>query len=201
MPSYQQEWEEQQARRLGAHLERTAARCELLRDRYVSAQAMVSGDMRVESRGRDEAVRRTEGAGRSLLNLSALDLTADIERAVVRLYPLVLGSLKLGVSKGRDSSRSTWTAGRLVWFGQVLGKVYNDDPGLGAELSDEVWELDRRAARVLGDVVRAFPLVEPCGSCGLPALWASPELLEVRCGNPECAARWKVSGPVPVASF
>lgn len=201
MPDFQQDWEEQQRRRLQAHLDRTASRCELLRDRYVSALAMVSGETRVESRGRDEAVRRTEGAGRSLVNLEALDLTADIERAVLRLYPLALGALRLGISKGRGKDPAAWTGAQLVWFGRVLGEVWSEDPGLGGDISDAVWQLDRRAARVLGEVARAFPLVEPCGACGLPALWASPELLEVRCGNPECAERWKVSAPVPVAAF
>ena len=200
MSNYQNEYEQQQARRLQAHLDRTTARCELLHGRYQSALNQTTNGTTTEGRGRDEAVRRTEGHGRSPVNLSALDLAADIERVVARLYPLALGALRLGMSKGREGSRESWTAGRLLWFGKVLGKVWAEDPELGTEISDEVWKLDRKAARVLGEVVRAFPLVEPCGSCGLPALWASPELLEVRCGNPECGTRWRVSAPVSVAA-
>lgn len=196
-----QEWDRQEADRLAAHIERTTGRCELLRDRYFSILAMAGGETVEASRGRDEAVRSTSPAGRSLVNLDALDLAGDIEQAVIRLDPLALGALRLGMSKGRGKKRrDTWTAEKIVWLGTVLASIYAEDPTLGADVSDTIWQLDRKAARLLGEVARAFPLVEACAECDTPSLWAAPELLEVRCGNPGCRARWKISGPVPVYS-
>lgn len=204
MTDYGQQWEEQQARRLEAHIGRTSARAELLRDRYLTAGAMVAGErppgVGPAPRGRDEQVRRVEGAGRVPVNLGALDLTREVEQAVARLEPLARGALRLGLGSALGGTVAERTADRLGWLGHNLGLIWSEDPYLGTELSDEIWKLDRRAALVLGERARAFPLSEPCSRCEIPALWASPELMQVRCGNPDCEAGWTLTAPIPVAS-
>lgn len=204
MTDYTEMWEQEQARRLQAHLERTAARCGLLRDRYAAVRGMVSGDGPPGSgpapRSRDEEVRRPDGAGRAPVNVAALDVVVAVERFTADRLPVLRGTLRVGTWRPPGLTRAERTASALDWMGRQLGRIWDEDPGLGGELSDEVWQLDRRAAVVLGERSRAFPLSELCGRCGVPALWASPERMQVKCGNPDCGAGWAVSAPVPVSA-
>lgn len=198
MSDYRATWEELEARRLAAHLERTAARVLLLRDRYETAMGMVSGEITPEPRHPDEYVRRTEGAGRAPTNVPALDLVLEVEAFVSDWLPLLRGTVRAGSWRPAGDTRAERTGAGLTWINRRLPTIWDEDPGVGADLSDSVWSLDRNAASVLGERARAFPLSEPCGTCGVPALWASPERMQVKCGNPDCGAGWAVSAPVPV---
>lgn len=148
MSDYRATWEELEARRLAAHLERTAARVLLLRDRYETAMGMVSGEITPEPRHPDEYVRRTEGAGRAPTNVPALDLVLEVEAFVSDWLPLLRGTVRAGSwrpaggGQGGFGGPGASQAGGQGGFGGPGGGDWGAPAGGGsatAPLSEDPW--------------------------------------------------------------
>lgn len=183
MGDYGQEWADEQARKLAAHIGRTVETLRSLGDRYARLPGLLVPGR--EGGNPDELIRYGGGGSRVPLRTDVVDAMVEVEAFAGKYGPLVRGALRLGTG-----SRAVPDVVQLMRSG--LGRVYAEDGGLGDEVSRGAWRLHGLCVRVAGEGARAFPLAEPCGACGMRSLWASPELLEVRCGHPECRASWRL---------
>lgn len=196
MGDYGQEYADQEARRLEAHIARTVQVLDSLAGRYVSLPGMLKPGGGGGSR--DELVHFAAPGSRVPVRVDVVDTMTAVEAFVGKYGPLVRGALRVGFRSRVEAGRVSVVLAELRYMADKLGPVYREDVGLGDELSRRVWRLERRCAGVAGDVSRAFPAAEDCGACGLASLWVSPELLEVRCGNPDCRASFPVDVAAPV---
>lgn len=196
MGNYSAAWAEEEGRALAAHIGRTVSRLESLADRYRQLRGML-GDVGQPAGGGDEVRTPSRPGSRPPLRVDVLDTLADVERFVEELLPLVRGTLRLG-PEPRAAGRAVRVRSGLSVMAAGLAGVYSEDPGLGDAVSSSAWKLERRAAWIFGDRSRAFALTEPCGSCGMPALWVVPERMVIRCGNPACGATRPVDVVLPV---
>lgn len=201
MGDYSQEWAEENARLLRAHIVRTVARLESLAGRYGQLRGLLG---ETGGAGGPDEVRVATAAGPRLpLRVDVLDTMGDIERFLAELLPLVRGTLRLGNGAGTwtgrpDGGRTERTRAGLLFLASGLAGVYAEDPGLGDDVSRRAWQLERRAGWIFGDRSRAFALTDPCEECGLPSLWVVPERMVIRCGNPACGASRPVDAVLPV---
>lgn len=204
MGDYSADWEADRARLLQAHIGRTVGRLETLAGRYSELRRMLAAD----SGGRPD----TEGGSRPAagprlpVRVDVLDTMVEIDRYLLDLLPLVRGTLRLGPGSGlwsvdaggRGDVRAARVRSGLLFLAGSLGAVYADDPTLGDDVSAGAWRLERRAGWIFGERSRPFALVEPCGACGVPALWVVPERMAIVCGNPACGASRPVHAALAV---
>lgn len=115
------------------------------------------------------------------LRLDVIDVMAMVERTVAELVPLVRGALRLGLDTGPRDERIVRTVRGIRFLGRVLQPVYDDDPVLGARVTDELWDARRRVSIVAGEGVRPFRLAAPCQSCGASEVWVRPDRWQTRC--------------------
>lgn len=183
------EWVDSEARRVAAHVDRSAARLEALADRWVTLQlGLVPG---VAGRDTDELVVHTPAGPRAPLRLDVVDVRQEVALFVRDFLPRVRLAMRLrGVTRGSGDVRPG-----LLLMARMLPGVYARNRALGDEISRGAWDLERRAAWAAGEVPRPFALTEECGGCGLRSLWVVPARMVIRCGNPACSREEPV-GPV-----
>lgn len=179
---YLRTWESEQAERLAAHVERTAARIRALADHY----AALRGNLGPGRSGNDpdELFHYKHAGPRVPLRLDVVDLRADVALYVRDLLPRVRYTVPTHGSMLRDAGN---VPAGLAFMAGALGLVYERDRDLGDEVARGAWELESKAALVTGQRSRPFALVEDCPECSQPALWVVPERLRVVCGNPACS--------------
>lgn len=187
-------WADEEARRLAAHVERTAGRLESLAERYVTLlRYLVPG---VSGGGADELVVHKPAGPRVPLSLDVVDLRDEVALFVRDLLPRVRLAMRLrGVTRGAGD-----VVPGLRLMRRMLPGVYARDRELGEEITRGAWDLERRACWVMGESPRPYPLADPCGACGVASLWVVPERMLIRCGNPGCGLEAPVAVSVPVHS-
>jgi hypothetical protein len=198
------EWEAEDARLLAAHIARTAARLEVLAERYAELRSMLAAGQ--EGKPADGIVSRGPAGPRVPIRVEVLDTMAEIDAFLAGLLPLVRGVLRLGVGAGQwamstkdgGDARTARVRSGLVFLAASLPTVYAEDPTLGDDVSRGAWQLERRAGWIFGDRSRPFALTEPCPACQVPALWVVPERMAIVCGNPACRATRPVDAVLPV---
>lgn len=203
MGDYSAEWAAEDARLLAAHVGRTAARLEVLAERYAELRSMLAAG---GGQPADGMPSRTPAGPRLPIRVEVLDTMAEIDVFLAGFLPLVRGTLRLGsgvglwtmTAKDGGDARTARVRSGLVFLASSLAGVYAEDPGLGDDVSRGAWQLERRAGWIFGDRSRPFALTEPCQACNVQALWVVPERMAIVCGNPACRVSRPVDAVLPV---
>lgn len=184
-------WADEEIRRRSAHADRVAGMIGELADRWVTLRLrLVPG---VAGRDTDELVVHAPAGPRVPLSLDVVDVGEEVAAFVRDFLPRVRLVMRLkGALKGAGDVRPG-----LLLMARMLPGVYERDRALGDEIATAACELHRRAAWAAGEVPRPFALTDECGACGMRSLWAVPERMVVRCGNPGCGESWPVNVPLP----
>ncbi|QGZ16939.1 hypothetical protein SEA_LITTLETOKYO_47 [Arthrobacter phage LittleTokyo] len=194
MTDVKRAWSDAEVRRVAAHADRVAVMLGELADRWVTLRlGLVPG---VAGRDSDELVVHKPAGPRVPLSLDVVDVREEVALFVRDFLPRVRLAMRLrGAVRGAGDVRPG-----LLLMARMLPGLYSRDRALGDEIAAAACELHRRAAWAAGEVPRPFALADECGACGLRSLWAVPERMVVRCGNPACGESWPVSSPLPVTS-
>ncbi|AYN56864.1 hypothetical protein PBI_ANDREW_50 [Arthrobacter phage Andrew] len=185
------EWVDSEARRVAAHVDRSAARLEALAERYVTLRGHLPAGGR--RGGGDEPAFHAPAGPRAPLRVDVVDVRQEVALFVRDFLPRVRLALRLpGILRGAGD-----VVPGLLSMARFLPGVFAADRPLGDEISRGAWDLERRAAWAAGEVPRPFALTEECGGCGLRSLWVVPARMVIRCGNPACSREEPV-GPVAV---
>lgn len=195
-----QEWQDEQAQRLGAHVQRTADRLEELAERYDALAGHIPAGSnpggRPAGRAADEPGARGPAGPRVPLRLDVVDVREEVALFVRDLLPRV----RIASASGVVGPARSVLAGAghvvpgLLFMALALPRVFAADRPLGDEVARAAWDLVRRAALAAGEVPRPFALTDSCEACGLRSLWVVPERMVIRCGNPGCGWSEPVHG-------
>lgn len=188
------EWADEEARRLDAHINRTRRRLGDLQSSYYRLEGLVAGGGTM--RDPDELVRPS-GGQRIPVRVDVISLRQDVDRWAVGLEGESREALGMGWPSVPAADPGPAAMGFLDTF---LASIYDADKKLGHRVAKGIWDQAHKAAVKLGEESNPFPLDDACRECGVPALWACPDRMLVRCGNPGCGDEFPVSVPVPVMS-
>lgn len=162
-------------------------------DGYPRLAALVAAGSGAGAGGDAEGRRGTRVVAGVPIRVEVVDAQARVRALVARYGPLARGTLRMG-----PGGCSGGTVAALRFLGGALRRLREADPALADELADALWATRRLVRGLTSTDSRPYRLAAPCGGCGVPSVWVSPDAARMRCSS--CGAVTSLSVSVLAAS-